>query len=163
MQIGGWTKKENNNCGRSAFPASRQTGKQSATVFSQSFQIAVISCQLDHNLPAGPALQFWKGVVVQVVQVQGAEVKEEPINLFVTVGHDLCFPPVPQTWKIYLAKICFAGKGHIVVKIEKATKLKVIIFSVFVENISMSNWIELCSCYSKVCHTFSRVQSAILM
>ena len=50
------------------------------------------------------------GVVVQVVQVEGAEVKEEPINLFVTVGHDLCFPPVPQTWKIYVAKICFAGK-----------------------------------------------------
>ena len=102
-------------------------------------------------------------VQVQVVQVEGAEVKEEAINLFVTVGHDLCFPPVPQTWKIYVAKICFAGKGHIVVRIEKATKLKVIIFSVFVENISMSNWIELCSCYSKVCHTFSRVQSAILM
>ena len=49
-------------------------------------------------------------VQVQVVQVEGAEVKEEAINLFVTVGHDLCFPPVPQTWKIYLAKICFAGK-----------------------------------------------------
>ena len=126
MQIGGWTKKENNNCGRSAFPASRQTGKQSATVFSQSFQIAVISWITIYQL----VLLCSFGVVVQVVQVQGAEVKEEAINLFVTVGHDLCFPPVPQTWKIYLAKICFAGKVAYCARMGKAAKLKAIIFSV---------------------------------
>ena len=64
------------------------------------------------------------GVVVQVVQVQGAEVKEEAINLFVTVGHDLCFPPVPQTWKIYLAKICLAGKGAYCGKNGESSKAK---------------------------------------
>ena len=63
-------------------------------------------------------------VQVQVVQVEGAEVKEEAINLFVTVGHDLCFPPVPQTWKIYLAKICLAGKGAYCGKNGESSKAK---------------------------------------